>query len=154
MRARAQATLTVPGTVEAVERCWYDTDGWPRWIDGLAEVVRVDGDWPHTGATVTWESHPAGRGRVTERVVSHEPHAGQLVEVVDSSISGRQQVVFTPVGDQVQVVLSLEYALAHRTLLTPLVDLLFIRRAMTGSLRTTLSRFGVELAAREQAARD
>ncbi len=178
MASRAHATLTVPGTIEAAEACWYDTSGWPKWIDGLAEVVGVEGPWPGVGATVTWDSYPAGRGRVTERVVSHLPGSGQTVEVTDASITGRQEVTFMVIGEvgraepagpagpvgmagpagtartagtAVQVELSLEYALARASLLTPLVDMLFIRRAMARSLQTTLARFGVQLAGRAEA---
>ena len=45
-----------------------------------------------------------------------------------------------------EVALSLEYEIKHRSIFTPLIDLLFIRRAMTTSLSTTLARFGAELA--------
>ena len=57
-------------------RCWYDTGRWVAWVDGLDAVVSVDGDWPRVGATVSWQSGPAGRGRVTERVVGYEPLGG------------------------------------------------------------------------------
>jgi hypothetical protein len=43
------------------------------------------------------------------------------------------------------VTLSLSYELKRRSALIRLVDLLFIRRAMTRSLEQTLSRFGAEL---------
>ena len=65
-----------PGSVHEAETCWYDTDRWPEWMDGLARVVAVEGDWPGVGSSVTWESGPAGRGRVRERVIAYEPLAG------------------------------------------------------------------------------
>ena len=79
-------------------------------------------------------------------MVSHEPLAPQTVEVEDDSIRGRQIVAFVPTGDGVEVQLSLTYELRKRSPLTPLVDRLFIRRAMRASLRATLARFGAELA--------
>ena len=48
-------------------------------------------------------------------------------------------------GAKVAVTLSLSYELKRRSPLMTLVDLLFIRRAMTRSLEQTLSRFGAEL---------
>jgi hypothetical protein len=141
---------TLPGTVHEAETCWYDTDRWPAWVDGLAHVVEVAGDWPAVGATVAWESGPAGRGTVTERVVSFEPLVGQTNEVKDDSIRGRQSVRFTPVRERVEVALELEYEVVRPSVFTPLVDLLFIRGAMERSLRSTLSRFGAELAATRQ----
>ena len=135
-----------PGTVHEAETCWYDTRRWPAWVDGLDRIVDVAGNWPRAGASVTWESGPAGRGRVVERVVSHEALAGQTLDVQDDSIQGRQSVAFTPAGEEVEVALSLEYEIKNRSIFTPLIDVLFIRRVMTTSLRTTLARFGAELA--------
>jgi Polyketide cyclase / dehydrase and lipid transport len=140
-------TQTFPGSVHEAESCWYDTSGWSNWVDGLARVASVRGDWPGRGATVVWESGPAGRGRVTEHVVAFEPLAGQTNEVSDDSIEAQQTVTFTPVEDSVEVQLSLAYRVRKRNLFTPVVDFLFIRRAMTASLESTLERFGAELAA-------
>jgi hypothetical protein len=68
-------------------------------------------------------------------------------EVADASIRGLQSVTFVPDGDEVTVVLALSYRLERRSPVSPLVDVLFIRRAVAASLQTTLHRFGVELAA-------
>lgn len=145
----AATTLEFPGTVHEAEMLWYDTERWVAWVDGLEAIVSVDGDWPSVGATVVWQSGPAGRGRVTERVVEYEPLTGQTLEVEDDSITGRQSVSFTPVDHSVEVVLRLEYRLKKRSPITPLVDLLFIRNAVRASLRATLTRFGVELGSRQ-----
>jgi Polyketide cyclase / dehydrase and lipid transport len=150
MRA-VRAKRVLAGTVAEAEGRWYDTERWDRWIDGLEQVAAVQGPWPRPGATVTWVSGPAGRGRVTERVTAQEPLGGQTVEVDDESIRGRQTVAFTPVDDGVEVALTLEYEIKRRNPLTPLVDLLFIRRAFATSLQSTVSRFGAELQARRKA---
>ncbi len=136
-----------PGTVAEAERCWYDTARWSQWVDGLERVLAVDGPWPETGAAVTWESGPAGRGRVTEQVIAHELRRGQTLDVRDTSITGRQSVVFEPSDTNVEVTMRLEYRLRRRSPLTPVLDVLFIRRAMAASLETTVSRFGAELRA-------
>ena len=141
----ARVTQTFSASVADAERCWYDTSAWAVWVDGLDEMLEVDPRWPGLGAVVTWESGPAGRGHVTERVVAYAPGEGQTVEVDDVSVTGRQTVMFAPVPDGVQVTLALEYRLHRRSPLTPLVDLLFIRRAMTLSLGRTLGRFGSRL---------
>jgi Polyketide cyclase / dehydrase and lipid transport len=145
--ASVSVAVTVPGSVHEVERCWYDTARWSVWVDGLARVSSVEGRWPAAGSSVAWESGPAGRGRVVERVVAYEPLAGQTVDVEDDSISGQQSISFTPTSVGVGVTLTLSYTIKRRSLLTPLVDLLFIRRAMSASLRSTLTRFAAELAA-------
>ena len=140
-----RVTQTLPGTVYEIEQRWYDTSRWTAWVEGLRRVVEVAGDWPGVGSSVTWDSGPAGRGHVVERVVAHEALAGQTVEVDDSSIIGRQSVAFVAVDDRVEVQLALAYELKKRLLFTPLVDALFIKRAMATSLATTLSRFGAEV---------
>jgi hypothetical protein len=147
----ARVAQTFAGTVHDAERCWYDTAAWPAWVDGLAHVQSVEGDWPAVGAVVRWESGPAGRGHVTEKVVAYEPLAGQTTEVLDDAITGHQTVTFSADSDgdadAVTVEFALDYALRRRSIVTPVVDLLFIRRAMTMSLRSTLSHFGTQLSA-------
>jgi hypothetical protein len=140
-----EVTLGFPGSVHDAESLWYDTGRWVAWVDGLDAVVLVDGEWPQVGAVVVWQSGPAGRGRVTERVVEYEPLDGQTVEVKDDTLTGRQSVRFTPDEHAVEITLRLEYRVTKRSILTPIVDLLFIRNAMRASLRATLSRFGLEL---------
>lgn len=145
----AHAEESFAASVHEAEVLWYDTGRWPTWIDGLRQVTDLEGDWPRTGASVTWESNPAGRGCVFETVVSYEPGVGQTVEVQDDSIRGRQRVAFHELEGGVRVELALEYELRVRSIVTPIVDALFIRRAMTSSLRATLGRFGAELAGAE-----
>jgi hypothetical protein len=140
-----RVSQTLPGTVYEIEQRWYDTSRWVAWVEGLRRVVEVAGDWPGVGSSVTWDSGPAGRGHVVERVVSHEPLAGQTVAVDDASITGRQSVAFLPVGEGVEVQLVLAYEVKKRSLFTPLVDALFIKRAMATSLATTLGRFCAEV---------
>ena len=139
------AAQTFPGSVHEAETLWYDTTRWPSWVNGLGRVVQVDHRWPRLGASVAWESGPAGRGRVIERVVAYQPLTGQTVEVHDDSITGRQSVAFAPSDEGVDIELTLEYRIRQRSVLTPLVDFLFIRRAFRTSLEATLHRFGLEL---------
>jgi hypothetical protein len=144
------ASLSFPGSVHEAETCWYDVRRWPAWVDGMDRVVDVSGEWPHAGAIVHWDSGPAGRGHVTEKVLEYEPLHAQTVEVTDDSIWGRQRVAFAPAEEGVEVSLTLEYEVTRRSLFTPVVDLLFIRGAMERSLRSTLTRFGAELAVTRQ----
>ena len=143
-----------PGTVHEAESCWCDTSRWPAWVDGLDHVVETAGGWPKAGAQVVWQSGPAGRGRVTERVLEHQPLAGLTTDVHDDSINARQTVTFTPAEDRVAVELTLAYEIRKRGVFTPLVDFLFIRRAMERSIAATLARFGAELADRRIAVRE
>jgi hypothetical protein len=147
--ARVGVALSFQGTVHEAETCWYDHVRWPRWVDGLERVLDVTAGWPAAGGRIVWQSGPAGRGRVSETVTAYTPLGGQTADVEDDSITGRQTVAFSPADgeeDRAEIALSLEYEIKRRSLFTPLVDVLFIRRAMESSLRTPLVHFGAELA--------
>jgi hypothetical protein len=135
------------GPVSAAEVLWYDLDRWPSFIDGFHHVEKVDGDWPHPGAAVIWQSFPAGRGRVLEHVTGYVPRDGQTLEIDDEKLLGTRRVRFAALEDGVRVELSLTYALKERGPLKALADVLFIRRALRDSLRRELLKFGRELEA-------
>jgi polyketide cyclase/dehydrase/lipid transport protein len=139
-----RATTTVPGRVVEAEELWYDPHRWAAWIDGFGHVAKLEGDWPHAGARLLWDSRPQGRGRVSERVTEYEARAGQTLAVEDARLDGTQRVAFEPQGGEVLVSLTLEYTLKNRSPLTPVLDLLFIRRALRDSLQRTLARFSHE----------
>lgn len=141
---KASATVSVPGRTADAEALWYDQHRWASWIDGFGHVLTLEGEWPNVGARLVWESPPGGRGRVMERVVAYESRTGQTLEVEDKTMSGRQEVRFTPAHDHVDVTLSLTYEIKDRTVITPVLDLLFVRRAMNDALRRTVTRFANE----------
>jgi hypothetical protein len=143
---RAKAQIDLPVQVSAAEALWYETSRWPVFVDGLGHVSKVEGDWPHEGARLTWESVPAGRGRVVETVTSYEVRVGQTVQVEDAQITGTQIVTFAPLGDgRSRMALELSWKHKFPNVMTPLVDLLFVRRAFADALRRTLSRFSREV---------
>jgi Polyketide cyclase / dehydrase and lipid transport len=138
---RVSVTTTVPGRVAEAEELWYDPHRWAAWIDGFGHVAKLEGEWPQVGARLLWDSRPGGRGRVLEHVVAYEPRRGQSLEVEDEKLTGVQSVVFEPIGDEVQVSLTLDYSLKDGS---RLLDLLFISRALRASLNRTLTRFSHE----------
>jgi hypothetical protein len=81
---------------------------------------------------------------VVERVAAYETRAGQTLEVEDDKLRGTQKVTFEPGTDEVEVALELEYELKHSNVMTPLTDVLFIRRALRDSLNRSLIRFARE----------
>src|SRR4051812_44719689 len=92
---RVSAEVEVAALASAAEELWYDTSRWPTFVDGLAHVAKVEGDWPRDGRVV-WDARPGGRGRVVERVAAYEPRAGQTVRVEDEKVVGTQRVEFHP----------------------------------------------------------
>ena len=141
---KAKASISVPGRAADAEALWYDPHRWQAWVDGFGHVVSLSDGWPRRGAELVWDSPPGGRGRVTERVVHYEMRLGQTLEVEDATMTGTQKVAFEPGPEEVEVILSLEYRIKDRTAFTPVVDLLFVRRAMTDALRRTVTRFANE----------
>jgi hypothetical protein len=144
---RVSARVDVPGQASEAEALWYDHRRWPSFVDGLKVVARVDGDWPHSGARVVWDSWPDGRGRVMEEVVGYEARVGQSLTVEDDKIRGTQRVAFSPHEGGVTVSLELEYELKDPRLRFAPLDLIFIRRPQRESLERTLRRFAAELRA-------
>ena len=142
---RVRAAVRVPGLASEAEALWYEPQRWPAWVDGFGHVVKLEGAWPAAGSRAVWNSKPGGRGRVVERVSAYETRAGQTLAVEDEQLQGTQRVTFEPGADGVEVALELEYELKHANVLTPLTDVLFIRRALRDSLRRSLTRFAHEL---------
>ena len=143
-----RARRVLPGSVSEAEELWYDTSRWPTWMDGVAHVQKVEGDWPAKDASVLWDSPPAGRGRVIETVTRYEVRVGQTLAVEDEKMRGTQSVALEPVDGGVEVSMSLEYELKEGSgPFKALTDVLFIRRQLRDSLRRSLLRFGRELQA-------
>ncbi len=95
---------------------------------------------------MTWQSNPAGRGLVRERVEEYEPRRRLVLAGEDDTMTALQEVSFEPLPDGVAVELSLGYKIKRRSPLTPVLDRLFVRRPMIISLSKTLERFGEVLA--------
>jgi hypothetical protein len=139
----ASAEAEVPLAPEAALRLWTDLSRWPSFVEGFAHVVEVDPGWPAEGRVI-WDSIPAGRGRVTEKV-AEAPDAGAFATLVfEDRLAGRQTFKAIESSDGARVELSLEYTLTRYGPLGALADALFIRRALRDSLRRTMARFEVE----------
>jgi hypothetical protein len=150
---RARAATRLPGRVGEAEALWYDRSRWAGWIDGFAAIRSEEGRWPEPGSAIVWDSRPQGRGRVVERVASYEPRRGQVLEVEDSQLRGTQTVAWEPRDDEsFDMSLELVYELKAGGPMRAVTDLLFIRRALTDSLRRTLDRFAAELATERELA--
>lgn len=146
---RVRAEVTVSALASAAEELWYDTSRWPTFVDGLAHVEKVEGDWPRAGR-VLWDAKVDGRGRVDERVVSHEARTGQTLAIEDEKLTGTQTVEFHPTDDGCRIVLTLTYTLKMDPPSRQVIDF-FARRPLKDSLKRTLRRFQQELEVRPEA---
>ena len=147
---RVRASIAIAALASEAEELWYDPRRWPTFIDGLHHVARLEGDWPHEGSRVLWDSNPGGRGRVQEHVTAYAAREGQTLDVEDGKIRGTQTVTFTPTDTGVTVTLELRYELKDRKPFMPVFDLLFIRRPQRDSLARTLRRFRTEVTAERE----
>jgi hypothetical protein len=147
---RVRASIDIPALASEAEALWYDTSRWPTFIDGLHHVARLEGEWPHAGARVVWDSNPGGRGRVQERVTAYAAREGQTVAVEDEKIHGSQRITFTPTESGVSITLELRYQLKESTPGKALFDLVFVRRPQREALQRTLRRFRTEVAAERE----
>jgi hypothetical protein len=146
---KVKASIELPGfRASDAEALWYETNRWPTFVDGFSHVVSTEGDWPAAPSTLVWQSTPAGRGRVVERVTSYEARVGQTAEIEDPRMTATQRVSFAPKEGGVEVTLSLDYTLKQGGgPIKPVMDFLFIRRAISDALQRTVGRFGRELRA-------
>jgi uncharacterized membrane protein len=149
--AKAERATVVNLPPRAAFELWTDISRWPTFIDGFAHAERVDDDWPEAGSKLVWKSVPAGRGTVTEKVRHSLPGERIQTEVLEERLIGTQTVEFAPADEGgTGVILTLDYKLTQRGVLSRLTDLLFIRGAQHNALARTLRRFATEAA--EQAA--
>jgi hypothetical protein len=132
-----------PVTPLVAQRLWLDTTRWPTFVDGFGSILELDERWPEPPAKVIWQSGPAGRGRVTERLTVNEDGAVATV-VYDAQMTATQTARFAAAEDGCDVILSLDYQLSTGGPLRKLTDVLFIRRALAMALERTLRRFATE----------
>jgi hypothetical protein len=143
--ARIERIGFAPVTPLIACRLWVDTNRWPTFVDGFGHIVDKDARWPEPGSKVVWESGPAGRGRVSERI-RELSDSSVASDVFDAQMTAVQAVRFEPAEDGCDVFLSLDYELATGGPLRRLTDVLFIRRALAMALERTLRRFSTEAA--------
>ncbi len=148
MRTVVVRQLLPGASLDEVARLWFDLGRRPSIVDGFGTLSRSEGDWPHAGARIVWDSLRNGRGRVVEHVLEYEPGVTQLVRIEDPALTGTQRVRFVPGERGCEIRLELAYELKRRgRLAAVLSDLFFVRRTLGDALRRTLGRFAVELQA-------
>jgi uncharacterized membrane protein len=145
--AKTERATVVDLTPQDAFDLWTDISRWPTFIEGFARADRVDDDWPATGSKLVWQSVPTGRGTVTEKVRDSVPGERIQTEVLEERLIGTQTVEFAPAPEGgTAVILSLDYKLTQKGVLSRITDVLFIRGAQNSALARTLSRFATEAA--------
>lgn len=130
---------------------YFEPAGWINWVDGFGRVESAVG-YPELDGRLVWESVPAGRGRVSERVLAHEPRTLHRIAFEDPESRGELTTRFAVEGEGTRVTLELDYALASGGPIAWVTDRVFVRGQMRASLRRTLARYRLEVEDRVDAA--
>jgi uncharacterized membrane protein len=141
------ATLSESILVQAsLAEAWgyyFEPSGWPAWVDGFGSIESSSG-YPEEGGSLVWRSTPAGRGTVSERVLSHQPRRLHRIAFEDPESSGELTTRFEVDGEATRVTLELDYRLPGAGILSLLTDRLFVRGQVVKSLQRSLLRFRLE----------
>ena len=142
--ANVAEEILVPGSLAEVWDLYFEQRTWPAWVDEFRAVEDRDDTYPEEGGQLTWHSGPAGRGRVEETVIRHEPRRTHEITYIDPNSSGRQLTTFEISGtDRVKVRIELDYDLVRPNFL-PFTDRFFIRPQMRGMLVRSLAGLRAE----------
>lgn len=150
MASEVEAEVEIPAPIAEVWEVYLDPERWPLWVDGFARVT-ASRAYPERGGSLSWESTPAGRGRVSERVIGHEPRRVHRIAYSDPASEGELETRFemVPAGGEdrrTRVRQRLAYELREGGPLSALTDRLFIRSQMRRSLQRTLADLRAEVA--------
>ena len=146
--AEVGAEIEIAAPLADVWGVYFDPESWRSWVDGFARVTASDG-YPERGGTLSWESTPAGRGRVSERVLEHEPRHLHRIAYTDPGSAGELETRFEmlPAGEGVRrtrVRQTLRYELHEGGPVAALTERFFIRSQMRRSLQRSLADLLVE----------
>jgi hypothetical protein len=137
-------SVLVGASLKAAWDYYFEPSGWPAWVDGFARVESAEG-YPQMDGALVWRSVPAGRGKVAEKVLAHEPRTLHRVEYSDPESRGELTTRFAVEGGGTRVTLELDYRLATGGPFSWLTDRIFVRGQMRASLRRSLARFRLEV---------
>jgi hypothetical protein len=119
------ATILVEASLAETWEHYFDPRGWSVWVDGF---------------------QAAGRGRVTERVLEHEPRRRHKIAFSDPQSEGELLTEMAIEGEGTRVTQTLDYRLRGRGPFAWASDRLFVRTQVRRSLERSLLRFKHEVA--------
>lgn len=135
---KASAETIIDADLKEVWDTYFDEDRWRQWVEGFAQVESSDG-YPERDGTLVWESIPAGRGTVHERVLDHEPRRRHRISFDDPESEGELDTTFEIRGPGVHVAQTMTYKIKHPGFFGPATDIFFVRRQVVASLERTLA---------------
>ncbi len=146
--AVVEASVEVDLSLAETWDVFFDQVRWPSWVDGFAKVVADEG-YPEEGGTLRWQSIPAGRGEVSERVLEHEHRRRHLIAFTDPATGGELVTTFSIAGEGTVVEQKLDYRLSERGPLSWLASVFFVKSQLRASMHRSLVAFKNEAEALE-----
>lgn len=140
----ASESIVISASLAETWDHYFDARGWPSWVDGFQRAERTEG-YPDMGGALVWHSIPAGRGRVSERVLEHSPRRRHRIAFEDPQSSGELATDFAIEGEGTRVTLTVDYELSGGGPFSGLTDRLFVRSQVERSLARSLLRLKHEV---------
>jgi hypothetical protein len=144
MSATVDASILVAASLAESWDHYFDPRGWQAWVDGFQAVEGSDG-YPEPSGSLTWRSVAAGRGRVAERVLEHEPRRRHRIAFSDPQSEGELLTEMAIEGEGTRVTQTMDYRLTGGGPFAWLSDRLFVRSQVRGSLERSLLRLKHEI---------
>jgi Polyketide cyclase / dehydrase and lipid transport len=141
--SQVTASILVRASLAETWDHYFDARGWSVWVDGFQASESAEG-YPDEGGTLTWRSVPAGRGRVSERVLEHQPRRRHRIAFTDPQSEGELLTEMAIEGEATRVTQTTDYRLGGGPFAW-VSDRLFVRSQMRGSLERSLMRFKHEV---------
>jgi uncharacterized membrane protein len=145
---KVSESVVIDAPLAEVWDFYFQPGTWPAWVDQFGRVESSRG-YPEAGGTLVWESGAAGRGKVTERVLVHEPRTRHRIEFRDPESEGELEVRFAIEPGEgagaTRVEQEMEYAITSGGALSGLTDVLFVRSQIRRSLQRSLARLRLEV---------
>jgi len=138
--ATVEESVLVGGSLAETWDRYFDPGGWVEWVDGFGHTVESAG-YPNVGGQLVWQSIPAGRGEVTERVTEHAPRRRHRTSFSDPTMEGELDVRFEIEGEGTRITHALDYRLLERGPIARLGAMLFVRGQVRASIRRSLLTF-------------
>jgi hypothetical protein len=142
--SQVQASILVRASLAETWDHYFDSRGWTVWVDGYQAAESAEG-YPKEGGTLRWRSVEAGRGRVVERVLEHEPRRRHRINFADPQSEGELLTEMVIEGEGTRVTLTMDYRLNGRGPFTWATDRVFVRAQVRRSLERSLLRFKHEV---------
>src|ERR1044072_8490518 len=109
--SEVSAEIEIDADLKEVWDVFFDERRWAMWVDGFDSVLNQVG-YPDAGGNLRWRSIPAGRGEVSERVLTHEPKRLHKIAFSDPESTGELTTTFEIKGEGVALKRTMTYEIA------------------------------------------